>query len=123
MRCDPAPAEREKKVIGDLMLADFRCAVTVTEYYREQFLKPALDKIAEGAKVSIQRAACLSEIVNQIVWRTMFVCLRKAKNRSTSAAHTPTFFAIVAWRAWRVKRGDNCPHRLLGKFGWSQMAA
>ena len=53
--------------------------MTVTEYYREQSLKPALDKIAEGATVSMQRAACLSEIMNQIVWRTMYVCLHKAK--------------------------------------------
>jgi hypothetical protein len=36
--------------------------MTVTEYYRYQFLRPALDKIAEGATVSMQGAACLSEI-------------------------------------------------------------
>lgn len=53
--------------------------MTVTEYYREQFLKPSLDKIAEGATVSMQRAACLTEIMDLIVWRTMYVCLHKAK--------------------------------------------
>ena len=52
---------------------------TVTEYYREQFLLPALDKISSCATVSLQRAACVREIMDQIVWRTMYVCLRKAK--------------------------------------------
>src|SRR5229473_6031744 len=53
--------------------------MTVTDYYREQFLKPSLDKIAASATISMQRATCLKEIMDQIVWRTMYVCLHKAK--------------------------------------------
>jgi hypothetical protein len=53
--------------------------MTVADYYREEFLKPSLNKIAEAATVSMQRAACIKEIMDQIAWRSFYVCLNKGE--------------------------------------------
>jgi hypothetical protein len=53
--------------------------LTVEDYYRDQLLRPSLDKIAGAPTVTLQRAACINEILGDMVWQNFRACLNKAK--------------------------------------------
>jgi hypothetical protein len=53
--------------------------LTVEDYYREQLLKPSLDKIAAEPTRSMQREACIHEVLTDMHWRTWYSCYNAAK--------------------------------------------
>jgi hypothetical protein len=74
----PVPA-RFEEAFNQTLLSVRGVPKTIADYYREESLTPSLNRIAEGATLSMQRSACIKEMTAQIVWRTMHVCLSNAK--------------------------------------------
>jgi hypothetical protein len=53
--------------------------MTVIDYYRDQLLRPSLDRIAEQPTRALQRAECLRETLDYGLWRSLYKAINKAK--------------------------------------------
>jgi hypothetical protein len=110
----PIPAEWKRGF--DLTLFKRKgVPLTVGDYYREELLKPALDKIAAAPTHAMQRAECLREIMDYDHWINMNACLNAARTdigRAMTDSKLKTIFAQI----------DDRGHRALYLAAWSQMA-
>jgi hypothetical protein len=83
IKAPPLPPEWKTPEWKDLLnTTHFRVKgvpLTVIDYYRDQLLKPSLDKIAAGPTLAMQRAECISEAIDYDTWRNFHVCLHAAK--------------------------------------------
>src|SRR5262249_59396080 len=53
--------------------------LTVEDYYREELLKPSLDKIAEAPTLAMQRTTCIQEVLTDMHFCTWYTCYFAAK--------------------------------------------
>jgi hypothetical protein len=53
--------------------------LTVEDYYREQLLRPSLDRITTAPTRAMQREACIQEVLTDMHWRTWYSCYNEAK--------------------------------------------
>jgi len=54
--------------------------VTVLDYYRQELIRPDLDKLAAKPTWELQRVECIRQIFRGIDWRNMYFCLKNAKS-------------------------------------------
>ena len=83
IKAPPIPPEFKSRKLEDFLNTTyFRVAGvphTVIDYYREQLLKPSLDKIAAGPTLAMQRAECIWEVLDLDLWQNLHSCLNAAK--------------------------------------------
>ena len=83
IKAPPLPPEfKSAKLEGFLNTTYFRVEgvpLTVIDYYREQLLKPSLDKISAGPTLAMQHAECIREALDYDVWQNLHFCLNAAK--------------------------------------------
>lgn len=78
IRRPPIPPELEA-FFDQTMFQVRGIPLTLTDYYRDEFLKPSLEKIAAAPTRSLQRAECIREALYYDVWRNFQFCLNAAK--------------------------------------------
>ena len=74
----PAPPELRQALNEGFVRSEGK-VMSLTEWYRNDHLLPALEKIAKEPTWHLQRAACLRAFLDEIHWRNWVFVSRKAK--------------------------------------------